>query len=709
MTGLTTKFLEKLCFNVFKESCLVYFVINKLGKITQWGGNLSDLNISEPGEDDPITDTAIFMEGILPLKGESMEFSCIKMPNNSCVDALLFKIEIGYGLIIWDATKKDHYLTETQQKCNELSLLIEKQKNRLVHFPDKRSEMENETILEDLFQALNFAVLEMDNNGHFVLIGTPPKWIEQIPQSNQILLGHSYEEDVFTFLGNFIQTAKDLWSKNHQGSYKSGVWIEKDQTDQEFLFEATAVDIQGRKLLIISHDRCQPNEKQSIIQKGRDLALNYHKLKRSDQKLKSMHDELELRVKERTKDIEEANRKLANELKERKKVEKEREEVSQQLRQSQKMEAIGTLAGGIAHDFNNILSAIIGFSELSIYEIKEDSTLKPKLEKILHASGRAKDLVQQILTFSRQTELEKRPLKLKLIVLEVLNLLRASLPAFIDIKKDLKSNGYILADQTQIHQVIMNLCTNAWHAMKENGGTLKVGLKEIDIKNESISAKNKLAIGQYLELTIKDTGCGMPPEIIERIFDPYFTTKETDKGTGLGLSVVHGIISNCNGSITVDSQIGKGSLFKIYLPSFITSNRSKPNKEKTISLGNNEKILFVDDEPFQTEMAEQQLSQMGYRVIISNDSAHALNIFLDNKDDFDLIITDMIMPKMTGKTLSQKIHKIKPDIPIILCSGYSDDIDSDTIKKMGIAQYLMKPVGMNDLSRAVKDALQKKK
>ncbi|MDX2441110.1 MAG: ATP-binding protein, partial [Desulfobacterales bacterium] len=476
---------------------------------------------------------------------------------------------------------------------------------------------------------------------------------------------------------------------------------------QELLFEATALDTRGRKLIAIAQDACHPTERQSIIQKGRDLALHYNDLQRSGRKLKSMHDELEVRVKERTRDLEKANLQLANELKERKKVEREREEVLHQLRQSQKMEAIGTLAGGIAHDFNNILSAIMGFTELSLYEVDEGSKIKSRLEKILNASNRAKELVMQILTFSHQTEYEKRPLKLRLIVTEVLNLIRASLPASIDIKKELQSNSHILADHTQIHQVIMNLCTNAWHAMKENGGTLGVNLRDIDIKQEDHDANPELSPGQYVMLTIMDTGCGIRPDLIEKIFDPYFTTKEKDKGTGLGLSVAHGIIRKFNGHIAINSRLGKGSEFTIYLPLFGAPNTSGVEKE-SIHSGNNERILFVDDEFFQTELAEQLLTPLGYQVVTSNDSINAYNLFVEEHGNFDLVITDMIMPKMTGKALAEKILKIKPDIPIILCSGYSNDIDSTSLKAMGISQYLMKPIGIQDLARAIKHVFKKK-
>ena len=691
--------LDKICFEIFKGRSLVYFLINPSGTIVQWGGNLSQLNIPTPGKTDKISDIIIFMEGVLPLKEKSMEFSCIKLPSDICVDALLFQIEKDYGLIIWDSARKEDYLTQTQQKCNELSLLIEGQKNRMTRLHD-------DAFFGDLFQALNFAVLEMNAQGHFVLTGTPPAWVQHIPQSGRILSGMAYQEDEFSFLGNFIQEAKSRWSKHQNESFKSGLWIEKDETGQELFFEATAIHIYGRKLLIISHDLHHPMETNAIIQKGRELALSFHSLKRSGRKLKNMHDELEIRVKERTKELEEANLKLANELKERKKVEKEREEISKLLRQSQKMEAIGTLAGGISHDFNNILAAIIGFTELSLAEAKDNPLLKDRLEKTLSASNRAKELVRQILTFSHQTEYEKKPLQLKKIVTEVLTLLQTSMPTNIRIEKNLKSNAYILADQTQMHQVVMNLCTNAWHAMKETGGTLCLRLNDTVISSKDLLNFPGLIPGPYLMLSVQDSGCGIRPEIIEKIFDPYFTTKDKNKGTGLGLSIVHGIVTKLNGAVTLDSQIGKGSKFSIYLPVFATPDEIKPAKELP-PLGNNETILFVDDEPFQNEMAEQILNRLGYQVVTCNDSVEALDLFTHKKDRFDLVITDMAMPKITGDRLSEKILELRPDIPILLCSGYSDDISPERLEKIGITQYLMKPVSMMELAKAVHEALQK--
>ncbi|MCF6249403.1 MAG: hypothetical protein L3J69_18915, partial [Desulfobacula sp.] len=242
MQHRATQILQKLCSIVFKEQMLVYFIIDKSGRIIEWDGSLAELDFHEPEKGSLISDIVLFMEGILPIKSQNMEFSCIKMSNETCVDAILFQIDKGYGLIIWDSTIKEAFLTQTQQKFNELSLLIEKQKNRITQSPDSGT-FQRDAFLEDLFLALNFAVLEMNEQGHFVLIGTPPDWIEHIPQSSRILSGLAYQEDVFSFLGNFIRETKKNWTKTRKGTFKSGIWIEKDHTEQELLFEAIAIDI----------------------------------------------------------------------------------------------------------------------------------------------------------------------------------------------------------------------------------------------------------------------------------------------------------------------------------------------------------------------------------------------------------------------------------------------------------------------------------
>lgn len=386
----------------------------------------------------------------------------------------------------------------------------------------------------------------------------------------------------------------------------------------------------------------------------------------------------------------------------------EYQKLESQLRQAQKMEAIGTLAGGIAHDFNNILSAIIGFTEISLEDIPNDSELHSDLQNVLIAGGRAKDLVNQILTFSRQTEQELRPLKIQIVINEALKLIRSSLPSTIEIRKDIDTNcAPVLVDPTQIHQIIMNLCTNAYHAMKESGGIIEVTLKALNIESDSdILQKTQLKPGQHLELIVKDTGYGISKENIEKIFDPYFTTKEKGEGTGLGLSTVHGIIMNFNGDIKVESEINKGTSFIIYLPVIDDQNKPLDNQNTAgfIPKGN-ERILLVDDDEGTLQLHNKLLTRLGYNVTSEINSIKAIEIFRDNPDQFDLIITDMTMPKITGIELASQVLNIANDIPIILCSGYSDIVNNEKAKEMGIKEYIMKPVIKKDMAEAIRRAL----
>ena len=373
------------------------------------------------------------------------------------------------------------------------------------------------------------------------------------------------------------------------------------------------------------------------------------------------------------------------------------------LRQAQKMEAIGTLAGGIAHDFNNILSAIIGYTELEEYELPEGSKTQEKLREVLKAGRRAKDLVKQILTFSRQGDQERRPLQISHIVKEALKLLRASLPTTIEIRRNIEPDtGIIEADPTQIHQVLMNLCTNAAHAMNKKGGVLEVGIRNVEVENEGIGLEYPhVPPDHYVMLTIRDTGHGMSAGIVERIFDPYFTTKEKGEGTGLGLAVVHGIVKSYGGAITVYSEIGKGSTFNIYLP----ANEKKVEEEKetgdTIPTGH-QRILFVDDEPSLVDIGRKMLGHLGHEVTVRTSSMEALEAFRNNPEKFDLVISDKTMPQMTGFDLAREIKQIRPDIPIILCTGFSDTTDSDKVKAMGISGLVMKPIVMREMAKTIK-------
>ncbi|RLB24656.1 MAG: hypothetical protein DRG76_00775 [Deltaproteobacteria bacterium] len=391
---------------------------------------------------------------------------------------------------------------------------------------------------------------------------------------------------------------------------------------------------------------------------------------------------------------------------ERKLAEAEKERMQAQLRQAQKMEAIGTLAGGIAHDFNNILAAIVGYVELALCDMPEGLPARKNLKEALDSALRARDLIKQILAFSRGTEQERRPLRIQPVIKEALKMLRASLPKTIEIREHMNSDGVILADPIQIHQILINLCTNAAHAMEGQVGVLEVGLQDTSIERPLHVHGRELKPGNYVQLRVKDTGHGIPPELVDRIFDPYFTTKGTGEGTGLGLAVVHGIVKACDGGIAVASQIGKGSVFDVYLPRVVQEVETEHPQEETPFLSGHERILFVDDEPSLVEIGGKILSALGYQVSTTTSPFEALELFRSKPLDFDLVIMDKIMPGMPGEKLAQELLRIRPDIPIILCTGYSDNLTDEKVKDMGIRALVMKPLMIKELAQKVRETLE---
>ncbi len=383
-----------------------------------------------------------------------------------------------------------------------------------------------------------------------------------------------------------------------------------------------------------------------------------------------------------------------------------RRRLERMLQQSQKMEAIGTLAGGIAHDFNNILGVIIGCTELAIMKNPDDSPSGRHLQQVLDASQRAADLVQQILAFSRQQEMDRKPLRVSLIIKEVAKMLRSTLPAFIDIQVNIDSDsGMILADPVQVHQIVMNLSTNAAHAMKESGGVLKLGLSNVEISDAEFQQPD-LRPGPYLKLTVFDTGHGMEKAVLERIFDPYFTTKRQDEGTGLGLAVVMGIVRDCQGAITVESEPGEGACFEVLLPRVNASveKDQHPTQAEALPRGT-ERILLIDDEVGLGTIAENMLRRLGYRVQTETDSLEALRHFMEDPHRFDLVISDVSMPRMTGDVLSREFLEIRPDIPIILCTGFSERLNSEQARAIGVREFLLKPLKMEVLAGKIRQVL----
>jgi PAS domain S-box-containing protein len=379
--------------------------------------------------------------------------------------------------------------------------------------------------------------------------------------------------------------------------------------------------------------------------------------------------------------------------------------LEEQLRQAHKMEAIGTLAGGIAHDFNNILSAIMGYSELGLSPHETVDALRAYMGKIQQAGRRAGDLVRQILTFSRQSKQKIDVLHLKPLIKEALKFIRASLPATIAIRQELLSDGRVLADPTQIHQIVMNLAANAGYAMKERGGTLTVRVEDCQVDEVFAAHHVDLSAGAYVRLRISDTGTGMPSHVIDRIFDPFYTTKPKDEGTGLGLSVVHGIVKNAKGAIAVQSAPGKGTTFDIYWPRMSGESQTRRDARFEELPGGSERVLFVDDEAPLVEIGKRTLEKLGYRVTGHSSSIQALTCFERRKEDFDLVITDLTMPDLTGDKLAAAILTIRPDMPIIVATGFSKGMSAEELTALGIRKVIFKPIVRNEIAEAIREVL----
>ena len=384
----------------------------------------------------------------------------------------------------------------------------------------------------------------------------------------------------------------------------------------------------------------------------------------------------------------------------------EREQAQKRIQQAQKMEALGTLSGGIAHDFNNILAAILGYAELGLMDVSRGLSNKERLEQILKSGLRAKNLVQQILSFSRRSDSARKPIQIASIIAETVKLLRATLPTTIEIVEEFEAEpDNVLADPTQIHQVLVNLCTNSAHAMGERGGVLKIRLERISLDERSAASHAELNPGAYSKLTVSDTGEGMDKDTVERIFEPFFTTKETGQGTGMGLAVVHGILKAHGGAITVNSEAGKGSTFQVYLPILeIEAEKEDSEETESVPLGT-EHILFVDDEKTLADIGKQMLERLGYQVIARTSSLEALEVFRTKADSFHLVITDQTMPNMTGVDLTKEILRIRPDIPIIICTGFSAQISEKKAGDLGVRRVLMKPLVAREVAEAIREVL----
>ena len=383
----------------------------------------------------------------------------------------------------------------------------------------------------------------------------------------------------------------------------------------------------------------------------------------------------------------------------------ERRKLQSQLQQSRKMEAVGTLAGGIAHDFNNILAIILGYAELASNDVPESNPISDALKEIFKASIRARDMIRQLLTFSRKAEEERSPIDMAPIIKESMKMLRCAIPASVGFTLHISSDVYdVLGDAAQINQIAMNLVTNAADAMSEEGGILEVTLGNILLQKEKVCLDRVLSPGSYVRLRIKDAGEGIEPEIMDRIFEPYFTTKQVGKGTGMGLSVVHGIVKRNGGGLLVESEPGKGTVFEIYFPAL--EMKAEEEKEPDGKMeGGSEWILFVDDEESMVNLNRIRLEQLGYQVKSTTKPVEALEWFKADPDQFDVIITDMTMPRMSGDRLAAEVLKIRPHMPVIICTGYSERMCAKKAEILGLRKYIEKPIDLRNLASALRDVL----
>jgi signal transduction histidine kinase len=442
---------------------------------------------------------------------------------------------------------------------------------------------------------------------------------------------------------------------------------------------------------------------EDVLKQGSAIATDINETPEAESVyLKEYNARLITKLEKKMLDLDQANRALEADIAERERTESERAKLERQLRQAQKMEAIGTLAGGIAHDFNNILSGIMGFADLALQDANEPT--KQHIEEIFRASQRARELVRQILAFSRQQEQSRQPIKLHTILEEVLSLLRATIPKSIEIRTEFSRNTpTVLVDTTQFHQVVTNLVTNAWQAIGDKPGHIDVILRDFNVDEDFARTTPDLRPGRYARLSVADSGSGMAASTLERIFEPFFTTKEPGGGTGLGLAVVHGIVKATDGAITVYSEPGRGTTFHLYFPAVELDAASLPSVPANIPRGRGERILFIDDERILTTLGERFLTRLGYEAVAESDPLAAIQRFVSG--NFKAVITDLTMPHMSGLDVGRRLLHMNPNIPVILSTGYSATLDYERVRALGFRDLLIKPYNIEALANCLQKAL----
>ncbi len=594
--------------------------------------------------------------------------------------------------------------TTLETKLSELKAIEERFRTVVQTIPDivyRIDKNGNFTFLNDAIQNLGYTPEELIGKNFRELIAapeeTPPGRSDLLPSLRGSETGDTLAPKLFD-----ERRTDDRRTRNLEVMLKIKGDIDTIQGQLSTVVDSARVMEVSSSGLYVSGDDADSREFLGSVGIIRDITER----KQAEEELKYHREQLEMKVRERTEELEQVLAKLEREVAEREKTSQEKIQLETQLRRSQRLETIGTLAGGIAHDFNNILTPIFGYLGMVQSQLAPDSDAYAKLSNVNKAANRARDLVKQILVFSREVEQEKTIVEFQLLIKEVLKLLHATLPSTIEIRQDISPDaGAILADPSQMHQVLMNLCTNAYQAMRDTSGVLEVKLERFDVDADFITTHPNLKEGRHVRLTVSDTGCGMEKEIADRIFEPFFTTRETGEGTGLGLSVVHGIVASHGGEITVNSEPGEGTSFKVYLP-WVDIETEVEDPEEEVDLKGQERILFVDDEEAIADLGREMLQDFGYDVTVMISSVEALEMFKKSPDRFDLIITDQIMPDMTGTELIEEVMKLRDDIPVILTSGFSEVVTPEKMGELGIRDYIRKPFILKELGAAIRKAVE---
>jgi signal transduction histidine kinase len=661
---------------ISRQRACATLLLDSRGILQACDGKLDVLGLPTLELGQPIQDQLLFTEGLIPCHTSTLYLPLLQIGPHHVLDLHLYRVDGGYGMVLADATERHRLFSDWKQKLNAASLA----NHRL-----QQQTAGAESLLAELFGALESVVLRVEPTGQLTLAQPArPAWLELLPP----LCGAASElpaapDPSSSFIERFLGEARELWSGPRTGRLDSGSWTELDAGRTPHHFEAIALKTEHHRALIVSHDPAPRSEP----------AAEAHSL-------------LDARVAERTARLQEANARLASELELRQRLERERAEVLQRIQQAQKMETIGTLAGGIAHDFNNILSAILGFTELSLLETDRDSVLRHNLEQVLGAACRARDLTRQILVFSRQSQPEKRPIQLASIIDETLALIQPSLPPGVTVRREVQSQSYVLAEPVQMHQVLMNLFTNAMHAMRAKPGTLSVALRETQLGDlpPADAGSASPPPGPYLELCVRDTGHGIAPGQLHRIFEPFYTTKKHDEGTGMGLAVVHGIIEDSGGTIRVQSQLGAGTLFTILLPAVEWQpyadavDRARGPFEKA-------RILLVSTGTARRALVTQMLDCMGYEVVPTGGGSEALARLESTAPPIDLVLCDLDADARHASTLPESIHRIAPRMPIIACSDYDADLSQPAGRDEHIAAHLVRPLILRELADVIRRTL----